>query len=310
MSKIALTVLRGFTMGAADIVPGVSGGTIALIFGIYAQLLNNVRMGARALGSFAKFNITDGLDRLKKIEWVFIVPLAVGLLAAIGLLSSLIERLLQDRPEEMAGLFFGLVVASLVIAWQMIRQQDNTHLVTAAVVGIVAFFLLGFQSGPQTNPPVWAYFLAGSIAICATILPGISGSFILLMMGMYAAVLKDVHDLQVVNLLALVVGMGVGLSIFSTGLGWMLDNYHDLLLAALVGLMLGSLRVLWPWPNGVGLLGDDETPPVSGTGLELPTTENFLLPTLLAVGSCVIVLGINAVATKYTATEDMEAAHA
>ena len=302
MIKVALTFVRGFTMGAADIVPGVSGGTIALIFGIYSELLRNVRQGAKALGSFAKFNIDDGVQGAKRVDWLFVVPLAAGLLAAVKLLSSEIEQLLRDRPEEMAGLFFGLVVASFVIAWQMIRVRRSSHLLIALVVGAAAFFLLGFQSGPQTDPPLWAYFIAGSIAVCATILPGISGSFILLMMGMYAAVLTDLHNSAFVNLSAFVVGMAIGLGLFSAGLGWMLDNHHDLLLAALVGLMLGSLRVLWPWPNGVGRLGDDEIESVSGTGLELPTSTNVILPTVLAAGACVGVLAIDALAKRYTNT--------
>lgn len=300
MERIALTLVRGFAMGAADIVPGVSGGTIALIFGIYTQLLDNVRLGAKALGSLVRGRFGPGVDQLKSIDWLFIVPLALGLLAAIGLLSSLIERLLEEQAENMAGLFFGLVVASLIIAWQMIKRATATEIVIALTVGVVAFFLLGFQSAPLSDPPTWAYFLAGSIMICATILPGISGSFLLLMMGMYAAVLGDVHDRDFLNLGVMVLGMALGLSLFSTGLGWLLDHYHDQLLAALVGLMLGSLRVLWPWPHGVGLLGDDEKEPLSGTGLELPTSDNAVWPIVIAVVSCAVVLGLNSIAHRLT----------
>ena len=301
-----MMVLRGFCMGAADIVPGVSGGTVALVFGIYARLLANVREGARALGSLAKGNVRGFVQGLGRVDWLFLIPLGVGVLTAIGLLSSLIEGLLADRPEDMAGLFFGLVLGSVVVAWGLLKQREPMHLAIMAAVGLAAFGLLGLQSGPAADPPLWAFFGAGAIAICAMILPGISGSFLLLMMGMYATVLGAVHDRDIVPLLVFMVGAVIGLGLFSTLLGWLLDHYHDALLASLIGLMLGSLRVLWPWPHGVGIISEEEGESISGTGLGLPEDGQLVLPVVLAVAAFALVVGISRLAPSEHESADSE----
>ncbi len=277
-------------MGAADIVPGVSGGTVALVFGIYERLLNNVRRGARALGRLARLDVGGFIKHLGTVEWLFLIPLAVGLLAAVAVLSTLIEQLLHDHPEAMAGLFLGLVLGSIVVAWRLLHEPTGANVGVMLAVGAATFALLGLQSGPVADPSLLAYFGAGSIAICAMILPGISGSFLLLMMGMYAALLGAVHDRDLLVLLVFTAGATVGLALFSTALGYLLDHYHDLLLAALIGLMLGSVRVLWPWPNGVGIISEVEGESISGTGLDLPSADQWLTPTLLAVVAFAIVV--------------------
>ena len=280
-------------MGAADIVPGVSGGTIALVFGIYEQLLDNVRRGARAVGSLAKADLRGVGHHLASVQWGFLVPLLVGVLAALGVLASVIEGLLETRPEEMAGLFFGLVGGSIVVAWLLLRDRTTSDLAIMAAVGLVTFLALGFQSGPASNPSPLAFFGAGAVAICAMILPGISGSFLLLMMGMYAAVLGAVHDRNASDLASLAVfGLGavLGLALFSTALGWLLDRYHNRVLAVLIGLMIGSFRVLWPWPNGVGIISDVEGESISGTGLDWPSLDRLWLPLGLALVAFALVV--------------------
>ncbi len=295
LPKIGSQLARGFLMGAADVVPGVSGGTVALIFGIYEQLLEAIRTGARGLGCLAKGDVAGFVRRLKEVDWLFLVPLLVGILAAVAALSSVIERLLTDQPEAMAGLFFGLVLASISVAWGLLGTRGRDQMLIVAGVGILVAVLLGFQSGQVSSPPLWAFFLAGAIAICAMILPGVSGSFLLLMIGMYPAVLGAVHDRDLPALGLLVVGVVVGLALFSNFLGWLLDNYRDTVLAVLIGLMTGSLRVLWPWPNGVGVLSEEET--IDGTGLEWPAMSDFWLPFGLAVAAAALVLGLTRYAT-------------
>ncbi len=266
---------------------------MALVFGIYEQLLDNVRRCARAVASLVKLDFPGIKHHLLDVQWGFLLPLVAGLGLALAALASLIEGLLQSRPEEMAGLFFGLVGGSIVVAWSLLRQRTAVELVLLVVTGATVFFLLGFQSGPVSDPSPIVFFLAGSIAICAMILPGISGSFLLLMMGMYATVLGAAHDRSTSDLINLAVfGLGAvaGLSVFSTALGWMLDRFHDRVLAVLIGLMLGSFRVLWPWPNGVGIISDVEEESISGTGLELPASDEFLLPTALAVAAFAVVV--------------------
>lgn len=286
--------VRGFAMGAADIVPGVSGGTIALILGIYERLISSIRTGARALGRLARGDVRGFFEQFKAIEWPFIVPLLGGIAAAFVVLSSILDRLLTDEPEAMAGLFFGLVVASILVAWQLLTNRDSTRMAVLAAVAVVAFFVLGLQSGAAASPPSIAFFFTGAIAICAMILPGISGSFLMLMIGMYAAFVGAVHDRELTNLIFFVFGALAGLAAFSTLLSWILERHRDTLLAALIGLMAGSLRVLWPWPNGVGVIESELDEQVSGTGIELPDgLGDAWLPLVLAVVAFVVVMGLN-----------------
>lgn len=296
-----LMAARGFCMGLADIVPGVSGGTVALIFGIYERLIANVRQGARALGSLVKLDFSGFIDRLKAVEWNFLLPLVLGVGVAFVGLASVIETQLHDRPEEMAGLFLGLVLASVVIAAGQVRSWGNREYMAAAGVAIAAFILLGFQSGAVADPPLWAYLGAGAIAICAMILPGISGSFLLLMMGMYAALLSAVHDRAMVEVLVFLVGATIGLALFSTLLSALLEKHHDIMLASLIGLMVGSIRVLWPWPNGVGIIGEEGEETIKGTGLGWASdTSSFIWPTVLAVVAFIAVVGFSRLADSRT----------
>ena len=289
-------------MGAADIVPGVSGGTIALVVGIYERLLQSIGRGAKALTALVKGDVAAFRTNLGRVDWWFLIPLGVGILSAVALLSSIIEEQLRERPEEMAGLFFGLVVGSIIVSWKMLGDRNKTTLSILAVVTVVAFFLLGLQSGPATDPPLPAYFGAGAIAICAMILPGISGSFLLLMMGMYAALLGAVDDRELLILAVFTLGAILGLTVFSTLLNWLLSHHHDLLLAALIGLMFGSLRVLWPWPNGVGILSENENESISGTGLSWPQSDQVVIPVLLAVVAFAVVLGVSRLADRQPET--------
>lgn len=299
--RVGFQALRGFFMGAADIVPGVSGGTVALLVGIYDQLVANIKLGAQALGSFLKLDFDMGLRRLRGVDWLFLIPLLVGILAAVAALSSLIENLLHDHPEPMAGLFTGLVLASVVVAIGLVGRWSVETIGTAVAVAVAAFVLLGLQSGPVADPSLVAWFGAGAIAICAMILPGISGSFLLLMMGMYAPVLAAVNDRSIGDLVVFLIGIVIGLALFSNLLGFLLERWRDLTLAALVGLMVGSMRVLWPWPNGVGVISDVQDEVIDGTGLSWPSSgEPVAGPILLALVAFVGVVGVSRVAARRT----------
>ena len=246
-------MVGGFLMGTADLVPGVSGGTIALVLGIYQQLVGSIRQGSSALGSMIKADVAGFKDHLNKVEWRFLVPLLGGIALAIVLLASFLERQLEERPVVIAGLFLGLVLGSIGIAWRLLRQATWRHFVIAAIVGLVLFVALGFGEGQvRGDPSALAFFGAGILAICAMILPGISGSLILLMLGMYAPVLGAVTDREFGTIIVFALGAVVGLALFSQLLFWLLEHHHDNVLAALIGLMAGSARILWPWPDGVG----------------------------------------------------------
>ena len=289
VTRVLSQFVRGFAMGASDIVPGVSGGTVALILGIYNGLITAIGRGSKALGRLCKGDISGFVDGMKSVDWVFLLPLVAGIGSAVLILSGIIESALTNHPESMAGLFFGLVVGSMIVARKLLKEPNAQHAVITLAVGLILFFLLAFQSGPVSDPNAFMLLGAGALAICAMILPGISGSFILLMIGMFAAVLNAVDE-RIISEIALVgVGAIIGLALFSSFLTHLLDNYHDTVMAVLLGLMLGSLRVLWPWPNGVGIVGHDDIETIPGTGLELPNGAPTLLPIVLGIAAAIVV---------------------
>ncbi len=281
---------RGLLMGAADVVPGVSGGTVALLLGIYSRLIDTVRAAAGVLGALLRGRWREAWAQLRNFDWWFAVPLVVGIVVAVAALASVIDELLTDEPEVMAGLFFGLVAASVVVAWKMVENPSARLALTSLVVGGLFFWLLGLQSGPVADPTVLALFGSGIVAVCAMLLPGISGSFILLMLGVYPAAIAAVDNRVWADLAALAVGAVVGLALFSNLIGRVLDRWHDPTLAVMVGLLLGSLRVLWPWPAGVGVISRHADEAVDGTGLAWAPATDLWLPAILAAAASSLVL--------------------
>jgi putative membrane protein len=291
--EVPLTVLRGFAMGSADIVPGVSGGTVALVLGIYRRLVASIRAGSLALGRLIRADRRGAVEQLRTVEWLFLLPLLAGILTAVITLSGLLERLLHDHPAEMAGLFLGLVAGSAVVAWQLLTRRDLRSLAVLVAVAALTFGLLGIPGSTSTSeaaggstPAAWAFFASGAVAICAMILPGISGSFMLVAMGMYGSVLGAVNDRDLASLAVFVAGCVVGLALFSRLLHWALSEHYDDVTAGLIGLMVGSLRVLWPWPDGV-----------ESTALGGPDGAVALVVGL-AVVAAVAVVGLNLLATR------------
>ena len=279
-------------MGAADVVPGVSGGTIALVLGIYQRLIEAIRNAAKTLVPLARGDLPGSWAGFRSLDFSFLVPLGIGILVAVGSLAGPIETQLHDNPEEMAGLFFGLVAASIVVSLRLISRPTAVHYGLMAAVGVVVFVLLGYQSGPVTDPTAIILVGSGALAICAMILPGISGSFILLMIGMYSAVIGAISDRDFSDLFFVAAGAAIGLALFSSVLGAVMDKHKDRVTAAMIGLMVGSLRVLWPWPNGVGLISEEQAEVIDGTGLAWPATDDLFAPTILAVVAGLVVIGL------------------
>lgn len=250
-------VPRGFLMGTADIVPGVSGGTIALILNIYPRFVASIRAGSSAAGLLLRGDLARARTWLRRVEWSFLLPLLGGILLAAFTLAHLLETALAEHPVPMAALFLGLVGGSVVVAWRLLTRRDGARLAIVATVGLAVFVLLGLgaddgePAGQRLDPPLWAFLLAGAVAICAMILPGVSGSFILVMLGMYGPLLRAVAAVDLLAVAVFAVGAVLGLAVFSQVLHWALERYYDAVLAALVGLLVGSTRVLWPWPDGV-----------------------------------------------------------
>jgi putative membrane protein len=180
----------------------------------------------------------------------------------------------------MAGAFAGLVAASAWVAARLIKAPNWTHVAIVLVVTVATFALLGLKGGEITDPSWPVIFGAGAIAICAMILPGISGSFLLLMLGMYEYVINAVNDRDIPIVLVFGLGCIVGLALFSQVLDWSLRNHHDIVIAAMVGLMIGSFRVLWPWPDGV-----------DSVALGAPSGTWFI-PVLIGIASAAVVVGL------------------
>lgn len=231
-------------MGAADIVPGVSGGSIALIAGIYQELLDSIN-------SFSIENLkllTHGeLKRFyKSVNGSFLLSLLLGILTSIFVLSSLITYLMSDHPIPLWSFFTGLI---LVSAFLILKEIKRWHLgvVLAVVIGTaIAWWVTNLP--PTTTPDaLWFTFISGSIAICAMILPGISGSFILLIMGQYEGILQAVTERNFLKLFVFAAGCVVGILSFSRVVSWLLKKYRSATIGLLSGFMLGSVNELWPW---------------------------------------------------------------
>lgn len=301
MRHTLLHFVRGFAMGSADIVPGVSGGTIALVLGIYERFIASVRAGSKALTLLVRGDVAGFRQWMAAVEWSFILPLVAGIGLAFLTLARIIRDLLHDEPEIMSAVFLGLVAGSVVIAWRLIRQPLVLHAVLIALVGVGTFVALGLvhgtsedSVGQMAEPALWAFFIAGAIAICAMILPGVSGSFLLVVMGMYAPALDALTEVEVLNLLAFAAGAVIGLALFSQVLHLALQRYHDLVMAVLIGLMAGSVRVLWPWPDGV-----------ESTAIEAPEGD-WVVAVALAVVAFAVVVVVGAYAQRLEAAEEAE----
>ena len=260
---------KGLAMGAADVVPGVSGGTIAFISGIYEQLLS-------ALGSF---NLT-ALQVLRKhgvgaawrhVQGTFLMVLFSGVLLSIATFAHLFEYLLAHHPLLVWGFFFGLIAASVIYIWRKIPVRSVVcWLLLLAGAGL----MLGIAFFPhiQIQPDPLYIFGAGMLAICAMILPGISGSFILLLLGMYPIILTAIVQLDMLIIALFGAGCVTGLLVFSRFLGWLLRRFHSLTLAVLTGFLVGSLVVVWPWQRLVVVAGEHSRHPVEQAQLFWPST--------------------------------------
>ena len=260
--------LRGVCMGSADVVPGVSGGTMALITGIYEELILSIRsFDARALRLLIGFRIKA---LLAYVRWPFLCALLMGILLAIFSLSRAITYLLENEPVLLWSFFFGLVLASVYTVGKRIPQWHWQALLGAVGAALGAYFLVGLVPVEMPHGPPYIFFSA-VIAICAMILPGISGSFVLVLLGQYAYILNAVNTRDLFAIALFGAGAAVGLMAFARVLGWFFRRYHDLTIALLTGLMLGSLRKIWPWKETI------ETR-INRRGEEVPLVQANVLP--------------------------------
>jgi putative membrane protein len=267
LKEYILTFLKGMSMGAADVVPGVSGGSIALIAGIYQKLLDSIKSIDRtALGFLFKFEIKRLWDY---INGSFLFTLLAGILTSIFSLSKVITYLMDNHPIPLWSFFCGLIIISAVIILRDIKRW-NIGVILSLILGtIAAYWITGLP--PTTTPDtLWFTFVAGAIAICAMILPGISGSFLLLVMGQYERILDAVNEKNLLIIALFGSGCVVGLLSFSRLISWLLKHYHAVTIGVLSGFMLGSLNKIWPWKETLSYR-------MSSSGEQKPfLTENML----------------------------------
>jgi len=232
-------------MGAADVVPGVSGGTIAFISGIYEELLDSIsalNMKTLKLLFLGRFK-----EVWKAINGPFLLALLFGILLSIISLAKIISFLLEQKPVLVWSFFFGLVLASILYIGKQITNWTIGTFVFALVGAAIAYYITLLKPMVNDETTLLYFFFAGAIAICAMILPGISGAFILVLLGAYKPVLEAIHDRDFKIITTLAVGAIVGLISFSKILKWLFNNYKNSILALLTGFIFGSLNKIWPW---------------------------------------------------------------
>ena len=291
-------------MGAADIVPGVSGGSIALIAGIYQELLDSINsFSFENLTLLTKFKIKEFY---KAVNGSFLLSLLLGILTSIFVLSKFITYLMNDHPIPLWSFFSGLI---LISAFLILKEIKKWHpgIIIAVLIG-TAFAWWVTNLPPTTTPnAIWFTFVSGAIAICAMILPGISGSFILLILGQYEPILQAVNDRNFLKLVVFAAGCALGILSFSRIVSWLLRKYHSATIGLLSGFMLGSVNELWPWKIVISWR-------TSSSGEQKPFIDENILPTeyLAQVGEqpkilaailafifgIVLVLGIEWLASK------------
>ncbi|MFC7546344.1 DUF368 domain-containing protein [Plantactinospora sp. GCM10030261] len=245
-------VFRGTAIGVAEAVPGISGGTIALVTGVYERLIES----AGHLVNAVRFTASDGLrgrgwtrvtHELRQAHWVVLIPLVLGMVPGLLLAARLLEPMLHDYPQQTRGLFFGLVLASILVPIAMVGRRWRGGEVAASLAAAVgAFVLTGLPPASVTPKPV-VVLLAAALAVCALALPGVSGSFLLLTLGLYEPTISAVNDRDFGYLAIFAAGMVIGLALFVKTLQWLLDRHRRMTLAVMTGVIVGSLRALWPW---------------------------------------------------------------
>ncbi len=261
--------LKGMAMGAADVVPGVSGGTIAFISGIYEELLNSI--------SSFNFNLLkvykkEGFKQVWNIvNGSFLLALFIGISISVLSLAKLIETLLENHPIVIWSFFFGLVLASIIYIGKQITTWTIGSILCLILGGILAFYITTLNPMVSENSSPWFLFLVGMIAICAMILPGISGSFILVLLGAYKPVLNALNTRDFFSIIIFMLGAVVGLVTFSRILKWLFSTYKNYTLATLTGFIIGSLNKIWPWQEIISWRTNSK-------GVEVPLSTTSVSP--------------------------------
>ncbi len=240
-----ILILKGMGMGAADVIPGVSGGTVAFITGIYEELIDSIKsvVSPQALGHLRNLSFRE---YFKSINLYFILSVLVGIAISFLSLARLMQFLLVNYPIQVWSFFFGLILVSV---WYVAKtiERWKTPIYIFFVIGIALGAIITMATPTETPNNLWFIFICGMVAICAMILPGISGSFIMLLMGKYLYLMAALSSFNLLVIGVFLAGAAVGILSFSNLLSWMLHRFHSATIAVLAGFMIGSLNKVWPW---------------------------------------------------------------
>jgi putative membrane protein len=261
--------LKGMAMGAADVVPGVSGGTIAFISGIYEELLGSI---SNVNFDLLKILKQDGFKAAwKEVNGNFLLSLFIGIFVSIVSLAKAIKYLLENEPVLLWSFFFGLVLASVIYIAKQITKWNSVAILVLILGSFLAYYITTLNPLVSENSSILFMFIAGAIAICAMILPGISGAFILVLLGAYKPVLAAVNDRDYKTIAAVGFGAIIGLLAFSKVLKWLFTHYKNYTLAVLTGFIIGSLNKIWPWKETL-------TWRTNSHGVEVPFNQQSVSP--------------------------------
>ena len=271
---------RGVAIGAAEVVPGVSGGTIALITGVYDTLIGSAATLIRAMaGSLRSAGRRERWQDVGALPWARVVTILLGMALAIVLAARILEPLIEGYPEHTRAVFLGLILASLAIPLSMAGGITNPGAALIVLVAAaVAFFLTGIPPTSFDSPSSVVVMLAAAVAVCALVLPGVSGSFLLVGIGLYQPTIEAVNNRDLGYLGVFVAGAVLGLSSFVVVLQWLLSRHQRLTLLVMAGLMAGSTRALWPWQTEDRVL--------------LAPTDNWIVMVGLAIVGVLSVVGL------------------
>lgn len=287
-----IILLKGMAMGAADVVPGVSGGTIAFISGIYQELIESI--SGINFGILKTWKKEGFIPMWQQVNGNFLLALVSGIFISFFSLMRLVHFLLEFHPIKLWAFFFGLVLASIIYIGKQIKQWSAIAVVAVIISAIIAFGITQLGTFKGADSLVFL-FISGAIASCAMILPGISGSFILVLLGAYATISEAVDNIDLKKIAVVGIGVVVGLLSFSHLLKWLFKNYENLTLAVLTGFILGSLNKIWPWKQTVeSIVINGKTKPIKEISV-LPTdfhSEPHILSAILlaTLGFCFILL--------------------
>ena len=278
--------LKGMAMGAADVVPGVSGGTIAFISGIYEELLNSISSFNLSLFFVLK---NEGFMKVwKMVNGRFLLALFIGICISVLSLAKLIENLLENHPILIWSFFFGLVLASIIYIAKQIKIW-NIKCYLYLIFGLIfAYYITTLNPVLTQNSSPWFLFLAGMIAICAMVLPGISGSFILVLLGAYKPILNAINTKDFFSIIIFMAGAILGLLTFSRVLKWLFSKYKNYTLALLIGFITGSLNKIWPWKETISWRTNSK-------GIEVPFNTTSVSPFSFDGDSKLLMAGLLAI---------------